>query len=82
MKPCPFCGSRARVQAYRKIYGRAWARVMCTNKGCAARGPTFTAHISDSPVLGSITYEELKGGAERCWNLRAEEAQHVDAPGV
>lgn len=73
MKPCPFCGSRARVQSYRKLYGKRWARVMCTNKGCAARGPTVTGACRPGERgLDGLTEEELNHAAEACWNGRAE----------
>lgn len=76
MKPCPFCGSRARVQAYKRLYGPHWARVICTNRACAARGPTVRRVTccgpEEVPATRLVTFQELKDWAENAWNGRAE----------
>jgi hypothetical protein len=82
MKPCPFCGSRARLQAYRKSFGGSWARAMCTNKACAARGPTIRREVRDVVTVGTLLWSELKAWAERAWNERAQEVDHVNVDGV
>lgn len=70
MKTCPFCGSKGRMQSYQSWRG-SWARVMCSNKACAARGPTVRRHVVETPKhSGDITRAELKAWAERSWNER------------
>lgn len=39
MKPCPFCGSEARIYSNRSSAKGCYAQARCKNKACAARGP-------------------------------------------
>ncbi len=76
MKACPFCGSRARVQSYKKCWAQAWARVMCTEKACAARGPTVRAHIKNE----GDAYDALRAEAVRAWEARQVESRPYVQP--
>lgn len=67
LKACPFCGGRARIQAYDSWCG-PWVRVMCTIKACAARGPTVTRrHFPSEPDAAQV-----RNLAAFCWNNRPQ----------
>lgn len=58
------------MQSYDSWRG-AWARVMCSNKECGARGPTVRRFVVATPKnQGDVTKDELKQWAARSWDSR------------
>ena len=62
LKPCPFCGGKARIsadpEATRDTQGRLWAFTVVCEKCCATSGLTFT------PEKAEDAWNRRDGGKE------------------
>lgn len=61
LKPCPFCGSAARVWGSEKPLDPAWKLCVCDCPRCGAKGSYHGSHAE----------------AIAAWNRRAEPATHT-----
>ena len=59
LKPCPFCGAEATIDAYQLSKGEKYD-IFCTNKNCFIK-PSLDKYVLD------------KEEAIRRWNTRSEE---------
>jgi hypothetical protein len=70
MKPCPFCGSEARIYSNRSFAKGCYAQARCKNKACSARGPLMAKPY---PYVPWTVEHQAKDYAERREMQRAAE---------
>lgn len=73
LKPCPFCGERAKIKATNKSYGfTIWCQ--CENSDCAAMTVGYCPEMNDEDhSIESI--ESCFRKAVEAWNRRANDGK-------